>query len=65
MARIAASVRQRQAAGTARADRDPDQIARIVIAISDGLQLQWLQARDDVDMSVDFDAALELILGPA
>ncbi|TFD48297.1 TetR/AcrR family transcriptional regulator [Cryobacterium frigoriphilum] len=64
-ARIAASVQQRQSLGTARADLDPAQVARIVIAVSDGLQLQWMHARDDIDMSVDFDAALTLILGPA
>ncbi|MGO4783530.1 TetR/AcrR family transcriptional regulator [Cryobacterium sp. W22_MBD10_FK3] len=59
---LAASVRERQRAGSVRADLDPIVVARAATALSDGLQLQWLHDRT-VDMSGVFDAALELMLG--
>lgn len=63
--RLAASVRERQIAGTAHPDLDPAQVARLAIALSDGLQLQWLYHPAGPDMAHDFDAALTLILGAA
>ena len=56
------SVRQRQVEGTVRSDIDPMVVARAAIALSDGLQLQWLHDKS-IDMSGVFDAALELMLG--
>lgn len=39
---LAARVRENQAAGRMRDDVDPDEVAALVIAASDGLQSQWL-----------------------
>ncbi|WP_248241480.1 TetR/AcrR family transcriptional regulator [Microbacterium kunmingense] len=39
---LAARVRESQAAGRMRDDVDPDEVAALVIAASDGLQSQWL-----------------------
>jgi AcrR family transcriptional regulator len=39
---VAARLRDEQAAGKVRTDVDPDQIAAIIVAASDGLQIQWL-----------------------
>lgn len=41
-ARLADVVRQQQTAGRIRADVDPDAVAALVVAASDGLQTQWL-----------------------
>lgn len=40
--RLADIVRKQQAAGRIRADIDPDAVAALVVAASDGLQTQWL-----------------------
>ncbi|MGO4678300.1 TetR/AcrR family transcriptional regulator [Microbacterium sp. 2MCAF23] len=53
---MAAQVRQLQASGEVRADLDPDLVAALVIAASDGLQTQWL-----LDDTVDHEAALEML----
>ena len=55
-ARLAAQVREQQASGTLRADVDADLAAALVIAASDGLQIQWL-----LDPEVDHAAALRLL----
>lgn len=55
-ARLTQRVRAEQAAGTLRADVDPELAAALVIAASDGLQTQWL-----LDASVDHEAALRLL----
>ncbi|AOX46268.1 TetR/AcrR family transcriptional regulator [Microbacterium sp. BH-3-3-3] len=39
---LAARLRSEQAEGLVRADLDPDQVAALLIAASDGLQVQWL-----------------------
>ncbi len=39
---LADRLRAEQAAGRVRADCDPDQVAALLIAASDGLQVQWL-----------------------
>ena len=54
--RLAARVRHNQASGRIRADVNPDVVAALVIAASDGLQTQWL-----LDPLVEQDAALELL----
>lgn len=61
-AQWAAQLARRQEEGTIRADVDPAQIAALVIAASDGLQLQWL-----LDGEVDLEGALaafETLLRP-
>ncbi len=60
---LAEGVRRRQEAGTARPDLDPVVAARMAIALSDGLQLQWLHDQS-LDMSAVFDAAMALVLEP-
>lgn len=41
-ARLADEIRQQQERGRLRADADPDAVAALVVAASDGLQTQWL-----------------------
>ncbi|WP_375387079.1 TetR/AcrR family transcriptional regulator [uncultured Amnibacterium sp.] len=55
-ATLAAQVRARQATGAVRPDLDPDQVAALVIAASDGLQAQWL-----LDADVDQVGALAML----
>jgi len=57
---FADSVRARQAAGTLDPTLDPVVVARMLTAISDGLQLQWMY-NQDLDMAQVFDAALALL----
>jgi AcrR family transcriptional regulator len=47
---VAADVRRRQEAGELAADLDPDEVASLLIAVADGLQLQWLLEPEKVDM---------------
>lgn len=53
---LAARVRHNQESGRIRADVDPEAVAALVIAASDGLQTQWL-----LDADAPQDAALELL----
>jgi AcrR family transcriptional regulator len=53
---IAQAVRDQQAEGVIAADRDPETIARLLVAASDGLQTQWL-----LDPSIDMAAHLEAL----
>jgi AcrR family transcriptional regulator len=55
-ASLAEQVRIRQEAGLVRRDVDPDQVAALVIAASDGLQAQWL-----LDPAVDQVGALAML----
>lgn len=55
-ASLAEQVRRRQADGRIRPDLDADQVAALIVAASDGLQVQWL-----LDTEVDQDGALELL----
>jgi AcrR family transcriptional regulator len=60
---LADRVRRNQAEGTIRPDVDPETVASLVIAASDGLQTQWM-----LDPAVGHTAALELLdrlLAPA
>jgi AcrR family transcriptional regulator len=45
---------EEQRAGRVRADLDPGLVATQILAMFDGLQLQWLLAPDEVDMSAVF-----------
>jgi AcrR family transcriptional regulator len=47
---VAADVRRRQDAGELAKDLNADDIASLLIAVADGLQLQWLLEPDKVDM---------------
>lgn len=53
---LAERVRENQASGRLRADVDPEAVASLVIAASDGLQAQWL-----LDDSTPQSQALELL----
>ncbi|RLK52617.1 TetR/AcrR family transcriptional regulator [Microbacterium telephonicum] len=55
-ASMADGVRRHQDAGRIRADVDPELVAALVIAASDGLQTQWL-----LDGAVDHEAALSML----
>jgi AcrR family transcriptional regulator len=57
---VAAAVRQRQEAGALSGNIDPRVLARTLIALSDGLQLQWMYNRE-IDMAEAFDAILALL----
>jgi len=55
-AKLVARIRAGQSDGTVRADLEPEALAALVIAASDGLQLQWL-----LDPKVDIAKSLELL----
>jgi AcrR family transcriptional regulator len=57
---FAAALAQQQAADAVTAEVDPETLARILQAVSDGLQLQWLQD-PTVDMSGAVDALFALL----
>lgn len=61
---LAERIRAGQRSGTIAADLDPDDAASLVIAASDGLQLQWLLDPDAVDVGRAL-ALLERLLPPA
>lgn len=54
--RLSEQIRCRQADGRLRRDVDPEQVAALIVAASDGLQTQWL-----LDDGVDQDGALDLL----
>ncbi|MFI5706628.1 TetR/AcrR family transcriptional regulator [Kribbella sp. NPDC051620] len=47
---IADEIRLAQAAGDVAGDRDPQELATLIIAVMDGLQIQWLYNPEAVDM---------------
>ncbi|AMM22008.1 hypothetical protein AX769_19985 [Frondihabitans sp. PAMC 28766] len=57
------AARARQEAGEIRIDLDPAMIARILTAVSDGIQLQWLHD-PAIDMSGTFETVLGLLTPP-
>jgi AcrR family transcriptional regulator len=57
------AIRSRQGAGTLRADLDPLVLARMIVAISDGAQLQWLYDRS-INMGELIDMAVSLAAHP-
>jgi AcrR family transcriptional regulator len=60
---LAERVRTAQQEGTVRGDLEPALVAQILIAVMDGLQVQWLYDRD-ADMAKAFDLLMESWLGP-
>jgi AcrR family transcriptional regulator len=61
---LAERIRAGQRSGAIAADLDPDDAASLVIAASDGLQLQWLLDPDAVDVGRAL-ALLERLLAPS
>lgn len=61
---LAERVRAGQRSGAIAADVDPDDAAALVVAASDGLQLQWLLAPDDVDVRRSLELLERLLPGP-
>lgn len=43
----------------------PDLLARHIVAMMDGLQLQWLRAPDAIDLVAEWEAAAAVLFGPA
>lgn len=60
---LTADIKRRQAAGEARADLQPKDLARLVVAVSDGLQLQWLYDKD-VDVAEGLSQFIDVLLKP-
>ncbi|PPG16029.1 TetR/AcrR family transcriptional regulator [Rathayibacter sp. AY1C6] len=61
----AAELRELQAAGRLREGSDPERVAASIIALWDGVQLQWLLERDAVDMVACLADYLDLVVLPA
>lgn len=61
---IADVVRDRQASGRVAAGIDPDHVARVMVALADGLQVQWT-LDPSVDMAGDLERAWALLVGDA
>ncbi|HKT05263.1 MAG TPA: TetR/AcrR family transcriptional regulator [Rugosimonospora sp.] len=60
---LAARIRAAQEEGGIRADVDPSVVAQLLVAVMDGLQVQWLYDRA-VDMPAALDALLHTLLPP-
>ena len=58
------AVRRAMADGRLRDDVDPARLARLLVAVSDGLQVQWL-LDPSFDMAADVEAVLALLGEPA
>jgi AcrR family transcriptional regulator len=58
--RIGAAVRHGQESGAFRPDADAETIAALVIAMMDGLQIQWL-LDPDLDMTAGFQRFIEIL----
>jgi len=61
-ATMAYSVRGGIESGEYRADADPEQIGRQIIAVMDGLQIQWLLDPEHVDPAADFQAYADALI---
>jgi AcrR family transcriptional regulator len=61
---VAGDIASRQKAGTLRDDLPADVLARLVVAASDGLQLQWMYDKD-VDMAEGLGALITTLFAPA
>ena len=57
-------IEQQQVAGEVRTDVPPDVLARLVVAISDGLQLQWLYDKN-VDYPAELSQFIEILMRPS
>ena len=53
-------LRERQSAGLLAADRDAEKLAAIIIAVADGLQVQWM-LEPGIDMAGHIDYLVSLI----
>lgn len=62
---LAERVRSGQRSGAIAADIDPEEAAALVVAASDGLQLQWLLDPDTVDVRRSLELLERLLPGPA
>jgi AcrR family transcriptional regulator len=62
--RLADSIRLRQDSGEMRHDLDPAVFARVLVALSDGVQLQWMHDRS-IDMRATYAAVVALMATPA
>lgn len=60
---LTADIERRQTAGEARADLPPKDLARLVVAVSDGLQLQWLYNKE-VDVADGLSEFIDVLLKP-
>jgi AcrR family transcriptional regulator len=60
---LATDIKRRQEAGEARADLPAGDLARLVVAVSDGLQLQWLYNKD-VDVAKGLTQVIDVLLKP-
>ncbi|HEY2642387.1 MAG TPA: TetR/AcrR family transcriptional regulator [Galbitalea sp.] len=58
---LASAIRQKQSTGDLSADLDPDRIANLLMAASDGLQTQWM-LDDSIDMADHISYLCEQIL---
>jgi AcrR family transcriptional regulator len=56
------AVRQGQQRGELRGDADPEAVARTIIALSDGLQVQWLYEDGALDMATPVKAYIQTLL---
>ena len=62
---LRAVARELRAAGRLREGADPDRVAASIIALWDGIQLQWLLENDAVDMVACLTDYLDLMILPA
>jgi AcrR family transcriptional regulator len=60
---LAEDIERRQAAGEVRRDVPPAALARLVVAVFDGLQLQWLYDKD-VDMADGLAQLVDVLMKP-
>lgn len=58
---VGSGLRQAQADGTCSPEAPVDHIARVTVAVMDGLQIQWLMDPERVDMAGDFAAFVDSI----
>lgn len=63
-ARLAGALRERQSAGLLAQGLDVDKLAAMVIALADGLQVQWM-LDPDIDMAAHIDYLLSIITSGA
>jgi AcrR family transcriptional regulator len=59
---IEQAFREVEADGLLRPDVDPARAARMVVAVMDGLQVQWLLDEEAVDMAADLSAYIQSLL---
>ena len=60
---LTVDIERRQAAGQARTDLPAKDLARLVVAISDGLQLQWLYDKE-VDVADGLSQFIDVLMAP-